>query len=126
VNLVLGARKKFPETDDKYKPVKIAVIDTGVDPNHRQAGKFRYKDFVDGTDVENLVEKGMENVNEKATAKKDNTGHGTISVELILKVYEKAELYVARVFEKDQADEKKEPQLMAKASSLSLSVPIRR
>lgn len=38
-------------------------------------------------------------------------------VDLVLKVYEAADIYVARVFETDQADEEKEPDLMAEVSS---------
>ena len=99
-----AARKKSLETDGEYKKVKIAVIDTGIDPKHRQAAKVKYKDFL----------------NEKPEDKRDNTGHGTISVDLILRMYEEAELYVARVFEESRAGEQKEASLMAKVRSLSI------
>ncbi|KAJ5668904.1 Extracellular alkaline serine protease [Penicillium macrosclerotiorum] len=94
-----GANRRRNETDTHYRRVKIAVIDTGLDPEHGLANKINYKDFVE----------------EGSTERKDCTGHGTISVDLILRVYEAADLYVARVFERDEADERKEPYLTAKA-----------
>ncbi len=45
---------------------------------------------------------------------RDNTWHGTMSGNLVLSMYEEAELYVARVFESNDTDEEKEPLLMAK------------
>jgi hypothetical protein len=82
LNEVLGAMDN--ETDTEHKPVRIAVLDTGIDQNDPYADAITdYKDFVDGNN----------------SIKKDNTGHGTNSVKLIFKVFNNAEIYVARIFE---------------------------
>ncbi|KND88305.1 hypothetical protein TOPH_07057 [Tolypocladium ophioglossoides CBS 100239] len=83
-----------------YKPVRIAVIDTGVDPSRKVAA---IKDFIN------------EGSSTGYGTGKQNFQHGTQSVDLIWRMYEQAEILVARVFESDQADERKEPFLMAKA-----------
>ncbi|KAF4447233.1 hypothetical protein F53441_9220 [Fusarium austroafricanum] len=78
------------ETDQTYKQVRVAVIDTGIDGNDSYAKHIRgYRDFVTNRD----------------DMKQDNTGHGTNSVKLIFKVYAEAEVYVARVFESDEAND---------------------
>ncbi|RBA17973.1 extracellular alkaline serine protease [Fusarium proliferatum] len=78
------------ETDPTYKQVRVAVIDTGIDENDSYARHIRgYRDFVTNRD----------------DVKQDNTGHGTNSVKLIFKVYAEAEVYVARVFEFDEAND---------------------
>ncbi|KAF5009794.1 hypothetical protein FDECE_4001 [Fusarium decemcellulare] len=82
---------KMPgETDQNYRRIRIAVIDTGIDGKDTYARYIRgYRDFVSGQD----------------DVKQDNTGHGTGSVKLIFKLYAEAEVYVARVFENDQAND---------------------
>ncbi|KAL8364650.1 hypothetical protein RB595_003773 [Gaeumannomyces hyphopodioides] len=56
--------KALNEDKDTYEKVKIAVLDTGVHPNHTEADYIKgYKDFVSGEDG----------------VKRDNTGHGTTS-----------------------------------------------
>ncbi|RAO73558.1 uncharacterized protein BHQ10_009570 [Talaromyces amestolkiae] len=81
-----------------YEKVKVAVIDTGFHPSDCQASKVKeYKDFID----------------EKAKDMCDNTWHGTMSANLILSIYEECELYVARVFNKNETDEMEGPLLMA-------------
>ncbi|KAJ4113967.1 hypothetical protein NW760_000858 [Fusarium oxysporum] len=78
------------ETDQTYKQVRVAVIDTGINGNDSYAKHIRgYRDFVTNKDE----------------LKQDNTGHGTNSVKLIFKVYAEAEVYVARVFESDEAND---------------------
>lgn len=39
--------------------------------------------------------------------------HGTQSIKLIWRMYDEAEVFVARVFENDMANEKREPYMMA-------------
>ena len=101
----MRARKRLKVTDDTYKPVKVAILDTGLEPDHNMADRIQYEDFVDRSQK----------------SRKDNTSHGTISVDLILKVYVEAELFVARVFETDQTDETREPNQMAKVSHCLLA-----
>lgn len=85
LNYVLRAKPK--EKGNLYQPIKVAIIDTGVNENLTQSIKG-YKDFVTGQD-EHL---------------QDSTGHGTSAVYLVQKVYHMAEIYVARVFETSQAN----------------------
>ncbi|KIW14801.1 hypothetical protein PV08_07586 [Exophiala spinifera] len=122
VTLVLKAPKNLAEKDTQYNPVKIAVIDTGFDsnPSHKARRQIiKYKDFViaprspDGKGIKDKANMG--NPDEPLDPMKDLTGHGTTSVELILKVYRDAALYVARIFKSNQADEEIEPYLMADA-----------
>jgi hypothetical protein len=63
-------------------------------------GAVHYKDFVDS--------------NEKCT--EGQTSHGTTSLDLILKMYEDAEVYIARVFETNDAHGDREAVQMAKVS----------
>ncbi|UNI19462.1 hypothetical protein JDV02_005644 [Purpureocillium takamizusanense] len=78
------------EIDQAYNQVRIAVIDTGINEDDAYAKQIRgYRDFVANKDY----------------VKQDATGHGTNSVKLIFKVYAEAEVYVARVFESDQAND---------------------
>ncbi|KAI9901841.1 hypothetical protein N3K66_003658 [Trichothecium roseum] len=73
-----------------HKRVRVAVIDTGINSSDPYARHIQgYRDFVTNND----------------DLKQDNTGHGTNSVKLIYKVYAEAEVYVARVFEYDEADD---------------------
>lgn len=78
------------EVDQTYKRVRVVVIDTGIDGTDPYAKHIRdYKDFV----------------SKKDDVKQDKTGHGTNSVKLIFKVYAQAEVYVARVFESNHAND---------------------
>lgn len=88
MNEILTA--SFGETDETYKKVRVAVIDTGIKGNDSYARRIHdYKDFVTGNDA----------------LKQDRTGHGTNSVKLIFTVFAEAEVYVARVFDTNEADE---------------------
>ncbi|KAL6832171.1 hypothetical protein V8C40DRAFT_238029 [Trichoderma camerunense] len=80
-----------------YRPTKIAVLDTGVNEDHAELIKG-YKDFVDQED-DNC---------------RDLTGHGTNAVKLIQNVYNKAEVYIGRVFKDSQA-RPNTPKLMTEA-----------
>lgn len=75
------------ERDAEYdrQRVKIAVVDTGISPQDLYSQYMKegmYKDFVDGED----------------TVKRDDVGHGTNTVNLIFKVFEFPDIFVARVF----------------------------
>ncbi|KAK3324952.1 hypothetical protein B0H66DRAFT_615264 [Apodospora peruviana] len=72
-----------PSADSPSTPiVKVVILDTGVRGRFARAVKG-YKDFVSNND----------------TVKTDETGHGTRAVELMFKVFEKAHIYVGRVFQ---------------------------
>jgi hypothetical protein len=92
----MKTRKNLKLTDDAYHPVKIAVLDTGLENNQRFED-VTYKDFVD----------------REREGRVDNTFHGTASVDLILQAYPEAKLYVGRVFNTNQTDEETEPALLA-------------
>ncbi|KAF9769821.1 hypothetical protein IL306_012692 [Fusarium sp. DS 682] len=78
------------EVDDTYRRVRIAVIDTGIDGSDPYAAHISgYKDFVD----------------DENTVRQDYTGHGTNSVKLIFRAHAEAEVYIARVFEGNQAND---------------------
>lgn len=88
--------KARDEDKDTYEKVKIAVLDTGVHPDHAEAEYIKgYKDFVSGKD----------------DMKCDITGHGTTSIRLILDMCDSADVYALRIFERDIAV--KETQHMA-------------
>ncbi|KAK8074298.1 hypothetical protein PG994_005197 [Apiospora phragmitis] len=75
---------------DTFEKVKIAVLDTGVDPDDAASVYVDgYRDFVSGND----------------SIKCDNTGHGTTSVNLIFHMCESASVHVIRIFESDEANE---------------------
>jgi hypothetical protein len=73
-----------------YTPVKVAILDTGIREEQKSniAGYFDFvsKEFVEGTPAEDL------------------TGHGTDMVHLLRKTCPFAEIYVARVFKKNNGD----------------------
>lgn len=95
LNLVL--RPKHKDKDSTYKPIKIAILDTGVSDSHGDSVKD-YKDFV----------------NPENDDWQDTTGHGTNAIRLIQKIYNIAQIYVGRVFQSSTATDKT-PILMAEA-----------
>jgi len=81
-----------------YDRVRIVILDTGIDCTHPYwNGIKNYMNFVlDGN------QRGI-----------DETGHGTTGVHLILKILPEADIFVARVFKEENADDNT-PCLMAK------------
>ncbi|KAK6363379.1 hypothetical protein TWF730_000811 [Orbilia blumenaviensis] len=101
-------RARRTERDIYYdkKKVKIAVIDTGIspqDPYAKDMGMGMYKDFVDDEDLE----------------KRDTDGHGTDTVNLIFRVFDAPDVYVARVFKTKRAEDNT-PKLVAKSINWAL------
>ncbi|PFH60325.1 hypothetical protein XA68_11136 [Ophiocordyceps unilateralis] len=84
---VLSPRSQ--EVDKIYRRVRIAVIDTGISPKHQLINEFVVKNFV-------------ETPNERI---RDDPQHGTDSVDLILRMLDTAQIYVARVFQAKEGDE---------------------
>jgi hypothetical protein len=82
MNLLLEKKRKEPE----YDPVKIAILDTGIQGPYWNSIAV-YKDFVSGIDSEGT----------------DITGHGTNGVHLALQIIPEAKVYVARIFEGQEA-----------------------
>lgn len=76
------------------KPVKIAVLDTGLDLSHpdivarEESIKERYN-WMDSRNIDNV---------------QDSSGHGTHTTGLLLDYAPDAELYVAKIAESDPSD----------------------
>lgn len=88
LNSALAFRPRTETTSGFYRPVKIAVLDTGLKAEARDIIKG-YKNFTgSNSDDDDLL---------------DDTGHGTFAVRLLERVNKDAELYVGRVFESSQA-----------------------
>ena len=68
--------------------VKIAVIDSGLWEERQGDAYICYQNFIETWN----------------DAHRDNPQHGTNSVDLIRKIYGRADIYVAKVFQGDQAD----------------------
>ena len=68
--------------------VKVAVIDSGLREDRQGDAYICYQNFIETWN----------------DAHKDNPQHGTNSVDLIRKVYGRADLYVAKVFQGNEAD----------------------
>ena len=83
--------------EDRYEPVKIAIIDSGLNDTvkgrYMAQSRIVYKDFTDET--------------------RNISWHGTCCAKIICDIYEEAELFIARIFEKDHADERDGPIRMA-------------
>ncbi|KAG5761597.1 hypothetical protein H9Q72_010283 [Fusarium xylarioides] len=88
---------------DSYERVKIAIIDSGL--HDRERGRYRaeYKDFT-----------GVPT---------NDSWHGTCCAGIIEGMYEEARLYMARVFERDHADEIEGPLRMARAIHWAIEPP---
>ncbi|KAF3223018.1 hypothetical protein TWF192_005132 [Orbilia oligospora] len=92
LNGLLRAQSAEKDTIYNHQKVKIAVLDTGISPKHPYADEMAeglYKDFVD----------------EDCARKQDTNGHGTETLNLIFKAFETPEVYVARVFRTEEADQ---------------------
>ena len=89
-------------------PTKVAILDTGITKKYYRDHKdsiHDYKDFVSGLD----------------TNPQDASGHGTSVLRLLLQLYEDAEVYIGRVFRKQDADDETE-RLMAEVSLRSTNI----
>ncbi|KAF2849634.1 hypothetical protein T440DRAFT_479816 [Plenodomus tracheiphilus IPT5] len=97
LNYVLQIKTK--RRDEHSKPIRVAILDTGVDEfyyqNDLRSTKSikAYKDFVSAND----------------SMRQDGTGHGTTCIRLLQKVYEHVEIHVGRVFEGSSATEFTKP-----------------
>jgi hypothetical protein len=85
-----------------YDNVKIAVLDTGIDPDSAVATYIRgYRDFVSEND----------------SVRCDESGHGTTTVELVFQICDRADVYAVRIFKTDEGNDKTQ-ELATKVSSL--------
>ncbi|RAH48752.1 subtilisin-like protein [Aspergillus brunneoviolaceus CBS 621.78] len=92
-----------------YRAVKVAVIDTGLQPAiGLRMNVIEWRDFVGSS-----------------STMCDNTWHGTISARLLANACEGAELYIARVFDTNNANHEHGPRLMAQAIEWAID-PTRR
>lgn len=86
------------DRSDRYERVKIAIVDSGLNDTVKSRyiaqNQTVYKDFT----------------NEP----RNDSWHGTCCTEIISDIYEEATLFIARIFEKDHANEKEGPIRMAK------------
>ncbi|KAG5808895.1 hypothetical protein H9Q74_006440 [Fusarium xylarioides] len=83
------------DKNDRYERVKIAIIDSGLHDRERSHYRAEYKDFTG--------------------VSKNDSWHGTCCAGIIQGMYEEARLFIARVFERDHADEIEGPLRMARA-----------
>ncbi|KAH0427685.1 hypothetical protein CcaCcLH18_09516 [Colletotrichum camelliae] len=95
-------------TNGTESPIRVAVIDTGIDTMHNNT--LTYKDFVN--DDSSAL---------RCSPVEGKLQHGTQSVQLILSMYDRAKVFVAKVFESDKADERTAPNIMAKAVEWAVS-----
>jgi subtilisin family serine protease len=100
--------KKLRLIDHTYRPVKIAVLDTGLESHPRFGDDVAYQDFVQPEHRDRV----------------DTTLHGTASVDLILRAYPEAELYVGRVFNNDQTDGETEPARLAEVGKQTVHMAL--
>ena len=76
-----------------YERVRVCVIDTGLREDYKATcSAFRgFRDFVDPTNTR--------------VCDNSSGGHGTLCAHIILSVFDECDLYVARVFADDNADD---------------------
>lgn len=83
MNSVVRIRER--ERDQKARPTRIAVLDTGISTDFSGSKYVKcYKDFV----------------SDKDDTYHDSTGHGTAIVHVMQKTYNAAEFCIGRVWEK--------------------------
>ncbi|KAK4041913.1 subtilisin BL [Parachaetomium inaequale] len=97
----------------KYERIRICVIDTGLREDYKTTcSAFRgFRDFV--------------NPANKRVCDESSSRHGTCCGHIILSVFDECELYVARVFADDNADDKTGPARMAEAIEWAMSKDVR-
>ncbi|RAK77448.1 subtilisin-like protein [Aspergillus fijiensis CBS 313.89] len=106
---LISVMKAPSEIQGRYRAVRVAVIDTGLQPAiGLRMNVIEWKDFVGSS-----------------STMCDNTWHGTISATLLTNACEGAELYIARVFDTNNADHEHGPRLMAQAIEWAID-PTRR
>ncbi|KAF5563812.1 hypothetical protein FPHYL_5010 [Fusarium phyllophilum] len=91
------------DRNDRYERVKIAIIDSGLHDRERSHYRAEYKDFTG--------------------VSRNDSWHGTCCAGIIQGMYEEARLYIARVFERDHADEIEGPLRMARAIHWAIEPP---
>lgn len=87
LNEILAPREV--DTDKSQEPVKIALLDIGISPDHRQPFQIEYRSFIENGEPAN----------------NDDIEHGTNLLHLILKVFDRAKFYVAEVIRETMSDE---------------------
>lgn len=110
--MLLSVWDKFDFKKGRDRPIRVAILDTGLDVAHQNFQNPRLTHFSDGKPV--WSSKGEPSQYERIVACEDFTGdgpikrkdemkdldgHGTQVAELILRIAPRSELYVARVCE---------------------------
>jgi subtilisin family serine protease len=85
-NGVMERRRK-----DNDKRVKVAILDSGIDPSHPEFSNHTFGDH-----------NSRDWTGSSATF--DRVGHGTHAAALVLRVAPKAELYIGKVFNSSNGD----------------------
>ncbi|KAH8692296.1 ankyrin repeat-containing domain protein [Talaromyces proteolyticus] len=103
-----------PERRDPYPPVRIAIIDSGMQKDHPYSQSVKvFRDFVKDDSSLNS-HGGTPNNPEISDEEIDNTKHGSNGIHLIGRLAPNADLYVVRVFQ-DSAASSNTQDLIAKA-----------
>lgn len=103
IQLLLGKERHKKD----YPPVKIAILDTGIDRDFAHFWKFTQEHYKDFVNVENR--QGI-----------DRTRHGTNGVQLLFKMLNNAEIHVVRCWKNEKAD-KNSPKLVEEVNHMLLS-----
>jgi subtilisin family serine protease len=97
--------------DEEYPPVKLAILDTGIDAEHpwmrthwkHRSDKPHFYDFTTSADS-------------RQTVPNDETGHGTHMAGLILQTAPDVDLYVFRVFTDRKFDSSRDSNAMERVA----------
>ncbi|EXA29448.1 hypothetical protein FOVG_19068 [Fusarium oxysporum f. sp. pisi HDV247] len=92
---------------DPYERVKIAIIDSGL--NDRVKRRYMAQNEVVYKDFTNEIH--------------NNSWHGTCCAGIVCDIYEESRLFIARVFEKDHANDEEGPVRMAQAIEWAIKTP---